>query len=469
MVELYLCLRYLRKRRLAFFGIAAVALCVALLVVTTSLFSGVIDAYQDSVVQLNGEIECGFYLPQDHYKDWLNTLEQLEQVEAALAVKESMGLLYLGKGDVRAVALVGTDLNRLARSQRFRSGLLLRGSAEGDVDFSLSDKAKETIRSYFKKRRRPVDDDSLPAPAIIGMGVIGEPDAVTDQYDRTAIQDRLDKLAQPYVIMTSQSGEQSPTGQARRLSQWCWPVDAVETGWYELDHQSVYLPLEVLLALEGPGREPGRDAYIPVQVHTTDGANLTETMQAIRAAWKGFSAQNLGFDVESYPTCYVGLSVDSPYIKIITGEIRWQLQLIQMILGLIGLVASFLIFVILYMMVMSKKRDIGILRSVGSSRSQLAMVFIGFGLAIGLCGALLGLGLGVWITENIREIELTLSKLLGFKIWKSSSYQFMIPNQITWRSVSWIPLAGVALAILGALLPAIRAARLQPAESLRHE
>ena len=106
---------------------------------------------------------------------------------------------------------------------------------------------------------------------------------------------------------------------------------------------------------------------------------------------------------------------------------------------------------------------------IGSSRRQLAAVFIGFGLAIGLCGALLGLGLGVWITENIREIELGLSKLFGFKIWKSSSYQFMIPNQITWRSVSWIPLAGVALAILGALLPAIRAARLQPAESLRHE
>ena len=59
---------------------------------------------------------------------------------------------------------------------------------------------------------------------------------------------------------------------------------------------------------------------------------------------------------------------------------------------------------------------------------------------------------------------------LGLKIWKSSTYMFSrIPNEVDWASVVWIVAAAVVAAGVGALIPAIAAARLKPVEILRYE
>ncbi|MCH9022412.1 MAG: lipoprotein-releasing system transmembrane subunit, LolC/LolE family, partial [Planctomycetes bacterium] len=73
-------------------------------------------------------------------------------------------------------------------------------------------------------------------------------------------------------------------------------------------------------------------------------------------------------------------------------------------------------------------------------------------------------------TRHINDIEVVLSHVMGFKIWKSSVYMFTtIPNEVDWSAVGWITLTGITLAGLGALAPAMRAARLLPAETLRCE
>jgi ABC-type antimicrobial peptide transport system permease subunit len=44
-----------------------------------------------------------------------------------------------------------------------------------------------------------------------------------------------------------------------------------------------------------------------------------------------------------------------------------------------------------------------------------------------------------------------------------------IPNTVNWSAVGWISAAGVLAAVLGALIPAIAAARVKPVEILRYE
>ena len=45
----------------------------------------------------------------------------------------------------------------------------------------------------------------------------------------------------------------------------------------------------------------------------------------------------------------------------------------------------------------------------------------------------------------------------------------LIPNEVHWESVLWIVLAAACAASVGALIPAITAARVKPVEILRYE
>ena len=97
-------------------------------------------------------------------------------------------------------------------------------------------------------------------------------------------------------------------------------------------------------------------------------------------------------------------------------------------------------------------------------------LFVGYGAGIGIAGTCLGVVLGVWATRNINFLEGWLSRLLGFKIWKSGVYMFSeIPDRVDWSALIWIVGVGLVTAIVGSLLPAGRAARMEPARALQYE
>ena len=77
---------------------------------------------------------------------------------------------------------------------------------------------------------------------------------------------------------------------------------------------------------------------------------------------------------------------------------------------------------------------------------------------------------GTSITKNINIIENWISVVFGLKLWSGSVYMFTrIPNDVDWgRSLPIVAMA-VAAAALGAVIPALVAARMRPVEVLRYE
>jgi lipoprotein-releasing system permease protein len=133
-------------------------------------------------------------------------------------------------------------------------------------------------------------------------------------------------------------------------------------------------------------------------------------------------------------------------------------------------VAVFLVFCIFFMIVVEKTRDIGIIKSVGASNAGVAQIFLGYGLLIGVMGAGIGLLFAYLIVHNINELHAWMGREMGVKIWDPKTYAFdTIPNTMDPHDVAWIVGIAILSALLGAMVPAWRASRMNPVEALRWE
>jgi lipoprotein-releasing system permease protein len=140
------------------------------------------------------------------------------------------------------------------------------------------------------------------------------------------------------------------------------------------------------------------------------------------------------------------------------------------ILLLVVAVAAFNIVATLVMVVKDKRSDIAILRTVGASPRSVLTIFLTQGVAIGVIGTLLGVLLGVLISWNLESLIHGLEALLGTHFLDAKVYYISdLPARVEWSDVLQISLTAFGLCCLSTLYPSWRAARTQPAQSLRHE
>ena len=136
----------------------------------------------------------------------------------------------------------------------------------------------------------------------------------------------------------------------------------------------------------------------------------------------------------------------------------------------IVLVAAFSITNTLITSVYQKTREIGLLKALGASDRSVTMVFIGQGLLIGVIGSLSGVVLGSLVIHFRNHILRFVSRWTGLELFPKEFYFFNeLPALIVWQDVAFIVVSSIVLCTLGAVLPAWRAARLDPARALRYE
>jgi lipoprotein-releasing system permease protein len=150
--------------------------------------------------------------------------------------------------------------------------------------------------------------------------------------------------------------------------------------------------------------------------------------------------------------------------------IRIEKTMMSLILLLIVAVAAFNIVAMLVMVVTDKRTDIAILRTFGASPRRVMGVFLTQGLVIGWVGVGLGVALGLVLAFNVDTIVPFLQTTFGFQIFSSSIYYITtIPSVVRWSNVAVISAAALILTAAATLYPALRAARIAPAEALRYE
>jgi lipoprotein-releasing system permease protein len=122
------------------------------------------------------------------------------------------------------------------------------------------------------------------------------------------------------------------------------------------------------------------------------------------------------------------------------------------------------------MIVFQKTKDIGVLKAIGAGSGGVAQIFLMYGAAVGLVGSLFGTIIGAVFVRNINPIQDWLAEHFGFRVWTREWFLFdKIPNDVDWTAAAWTVVAAIASGLVGAMIPAIRAARMQPVEALRYE
>ncbi len=446
MLKLFLWLRYLRKKKIVFLSIAAVALSSALLIIVSSLFTGFINAFEQSAVEAVGDVVL---VPPVRFAEYPLLIERLEQtgaVEAATAMLSGQGLLHLGGGNVRAVNVWGIEPARRVRVTGFKQFLLKQKKSAQKPSFEVPGFADRV-------------------GGFVGIGVVAKPNEKTDEYDFDSAETIIGKqviLTTGAVMETEAGGEKKFKRKTLKFTV----LDIVFTGVYEFDKKFIYLPIEQLQEV----LYPNEDGLIAsqIQIKLADGVRASDGLAQIRDVWQRFAAKRLGWGpyLIKQTTITTAKQLQSQYVA----EFRKQMGILLLIFGVISCSVVLLVFCIFYMIVETRQRDIAIIKSCGGASSSVASVFVGFGACIGIIGSGFGAILGCIVTKNINTIEEWVRIIFGLKLWKSSVYMFSkIPSQIDWASALSIVLLAVIAAISGALIPAIIAVRTKPVDILRYE
>jgi len=145
--------------------------------------------------------------------------------------------------------------------------------------------------------------------------------------------------------------------------------------------------------------------------------------------------------------------------------VNMEKKMMWLMLSLIVAVAAFNIVSALVMVVVEKQGEIGILQTLGLSRTDIVKIFITQGMVNGLWGVTLGSIFGVLIALNLNEILAT----LGLNILGGGYTVQALPIKLELMNVVVIIFSALAMSFIATLYPAFQASKTQPAEVLRNE
>jgi lipoprotein-releasing system permease protein len=480
MYKLQLIRKYLVKRRIAWVALLAVMLCTAMVLVVVSVMGGWLNAFVDSYhgmtsdVIVEGNSLAGF----PNYQEMVDRIKKLPDAAAAVPIIRSGGMINIGDFKVQMVQVLGyppdigevndwpssLHLNLAQRRKEIETALndpatnsYLKGHLAEDLKqlpFSLHPDGR-----YPRPRRGP---DPRDRPGMIASAMLLQ----LPHEEEFADMDRQAYYTTPVslTLMPIKAHEQITAQSAQVVP--CWIVDDSKSRLWALDNNNVYMSFDEvqrdLEMAEKPG-EPARCSEI--QIKAKPGADLNHLRDEVRKLTDGIRvAQNIPDSNDFSVGTWEEQQVD------FIDAVKHEVVLTTSLFGIVSMVAVLMIFCIFYMIVIEKTKDIGILKSTGATGWGILQLFLGYGLAIGVVGAALGFGAAYFFVRYINQIHAWLGRQMHIVIFKPETYQLdKIPDHMDPKTVVWVLIVAVLSALVGALIPAVRGANMNPVDALRYE
>jgi lipoprotein-releasing system permease protein len=407
--ELWIGFRYLLSRKnnallsvITVISMAGVALGVTALVVVLSVVSGFEEDFQKKILGNNAPLivfqSTG---PIRESSALIEKIERVEGVTAASPFLYSEVLLHSDSGRSAGVIVYGIDPAKISRVT----------SLAGDiVSGDLADLSPK--------------ESQLPG-IIVG---------------RELAEKNLYLFPGAVVDIVSPSGELTPFGFGPKVRRFR-VAGVFRSGLYEYDAKSAYISLDDAQRFFGRTGEASG-----IQVNVADIRRARQVGRRMQAT--------LG---ESY---YVRhwMELNEDLFK----AFKLEKTTFFIVLTMIVLVASFNIVGTLTLLVMTKGKEIAILKAMGATRKSIARIFMASGTAIGTCGMITGLAAGYLLCVLLRQY-------IRFPL-NADVYQIdTLPVRMHVGEFLLVGISALAISFLATLYPALRAAALEPSEGLRYE
>ncbi len=232
-------------------------------------------------------------------------------------------------------------------------------------------------------------------------------------------------------------------------------VDLYECNMAEYDDSFVFVPIEKLQELRRMIAPDGTRMASQLLVKAKPGVRIEDLRDRL--------SESPEFPEQLY---YVETWKDQQATTL--AAVATELSLLNVVLFLSCGGAGFCILAIFYMIVVDKRRDVGILKSLGASGAGILQIFLFYALALGVVGTSLGMLLAFWFIAHLQEVADFLSRLMGHEVFDPTIYMFSkVPAIVDPWTVFWIDVGALFVATGASVIPAIRAARLKPVDTLR--
>jgi lipoprotein-releasing system permease protein len=160
---------------------------------------------------------------------------------------------------------------------------------------------------------------------------------------------------------------------------------------------------------------------------------------------------------------------DFDFTRDLMQQMRSDKHLFLLIATIIIIVACSNIISMLIILVNDKKREIGILRSMGASSYSVAAIFGLCGMLMGIVGSILGSAAAYFTLKNIGALTSFISSLQGYDAFNPLYYGDVLPNQISAEALLFVSLTTGLISLLAGIIPAVKASMLRPSAILRSE
>jgi lipoprotein-releasing system permease protein len=523
MYQALLTCRYLFTKVMPLLASVGVMLCTVVVLVTWSVMGGFLNMLINTGRTMTGDVVVrwpGVGFP--YYEDLMQRLGRDPAVEAAAPCIEAFGMISLPDGSTRGVMVRGVDGPSYARVTKYADILwwrpidapLPKDTAREDPRLSpLDDTTWSAIRDNGLVLQRKDAKSGEIKPAIVpGIHAtqMNRRDIRGFYVPRVTTRRRPDGTIEDVGLFMPRDGSLTLTllpldrkGQPDQPYSRVLPVaNEFQSGVFDYDANVVLVNLSEMQRMlrmnEGkrvaePGgtstaaQPPSGDGFAPTPTQpglVTDPARVTDVLVRGKGAMKdpaeARALKNRVLDVyAAFAEAHRGEVPDAFSITILTWEeqnatfihaVRNEISLLLVLFSIVCLTVVFLVIAIFWSMVREKTMDIGVLRAVGAGRGGVAGLWLTYGLAIGLVGSSLGLVASTLLVRNINPIHEWLGDALGIVIWDPQVYYFTkIPAAIDPSHAVIVFVGGVLSCVVGALIPALRAAYMQPVRALRNE